>query len=515
MLTKVENKKYFLHYKIDHIPDRNITLFEYDNIIFLYDRDTELLFEIPNECLPHIMQYVKESRTNILASSRCAEFIKIIQKNLELKNNTMNSITIRDISKVSEENYLKLIGRIGLTELILETTNACNFRCRYCIFSGLYDGFRIHGNDFMSFDVAKKAVDLYYKLFDTYKYLNPLRDPKIGFYGGEPLLNINLIENVVEYANKLFAKYKENLLYTLTTNGSLLGKYAEFLLQNNFQIFVSIDGPKEVHDTNRILANGAPTFDLIMNNIEQYYRTAEKLGKQTTLFALATLTLKSDLFKVREFFNKVKNKIRLIFTTFIRPFDTREQYTPEDYYKFQEMEKSLREEFLEYVKSQGWVKEGDIFFDVYYGQRIILAACRYKIIRPMNEYLPFGSSCLPLYRIYVTAQGAILPCEKSPTNLVIGDVFNGINYRSIQKIIKTYSELQLYNCSKCQIKFSCRSCIATIYPMENIEQKCAMFRRSVMDDLALLIQVIKTNRDYIEYLRRNVSRSGSLLHLFS
>jgi uncharacterized protein len=511
----MENKKYFFHYKIDHIPDRNIILFEYENIIFLYDRDTELLFEIPNECLPHIIRYVKEGRTDVLASSRCAEFIRIIQNSLKLKNNTMNSITIRDISKVSEENYLKLIGGIGLTELILETSNACNFRCRYCIFSGLYNDFRLHGNDFMSIDVAKKAVDLYYKLFETYKYLNPLRDPKIGFYGGEPLLNINLIENIVEYAGKLFAKYKENSLYTLTTNGSLLGKYAEFLLQNNFQIFVSIDGPKEIHDAHRILVNGTPTFDLIMSNIEQYYKTAEKLGKQTTLFAMATLTLKSDLFKVREFFNKVRNKIMLAFATFIRPFDMREQYTLEDYYEFQEMEKSLREEFLDYVRNRGWMKEEDIFFNVYYGQRIILAAYRYKVIRPMNEYIPFGSSCLPLYRIFVNTQGAILPCEKSPTNLVVGDVFNGINYESIQKIIKTYSELQLHKCSKCQIKFSCRSCIATIYPMENIEQKCAIFRRGVIDDLTLLIQVIKTNRDYIEYLRRNVSRSGSYLYLFS
>jgi len=465
-----------------------------------------------------IVSAVDEDRNSVstvtpCGGALCVPFVRIFSTMMKLRRAIATRVNIYDIDDFSFEDYMKIATRYGLSELLLEVTTACNFACRYCIFSGIYSGFRTHGKEFMSLDTAIRAVDLYYSLIERYRYTNIFRRISISFYGGEPLLNFNLIKHVVEYANKRFDKYRKNLIYTITTNGSMLGNYAEFLIQNDFAVFVSLDGPREVHDMHRVRIDGAPTFDLVMDNIEQYFRVATKLGKMPQLYAIATWTIKSDLFRVREFFNKVKDRIRLVFGSFIRPFDLKIEYSSEDIQRFNEMEKTLREEFLyDYVKNRKWLREPDVFFDVFYGQRILLLAYRYKLV-DRSGLLPFGSPCLPLYRLYVTVNGSILPCEKSPSSLIIGDVYNGLNFESIRKLIKAYSDYQKRFCASCPIRFDCQSCSALIFPIDWSGSKCGVFRRTFIDSLNLLVDVIKVNREYLDYLAQNTQQTGLYLLL--
>ena len=93
----------------------------------------------------------------------------------------------------------------------------------------------------MKWDVAKKAIDFLKRAFPKMQ-----KNRHIGFYGGEPLLNFELIERAVEYAKKLFG---EDMSFAITTNATLVNdKIAEYFAKNNFNIIISLDGPQEMHD---------------------------------------------------------------------------------------------------------------------------------------------------------------------------------------------------------------------------------------------------------------------------
>lgn len=88
----------------------------------------------------------------------------------------------------------------------------------------------------------------------------------LSFYGGEPLLAFELIKKCVNYIKEKY--HQKNVNYGLTTNGILLkDDILEFLVKEKFSILVSLDGPKWIHDTGRVLGNNKPTYDIIMNNL--------------------------------------------------------------------------------------------------------------------------------------------------------------------------------------------------------------------------------------------------------
>lgn len=144
--------------------------------------------------------------------------------------------------------------------LCLQITQQCNFRCDYCVYSGQYKN-RTHSNKRMSLDLAKKGID---------RLVNHSKDSKeisLGFYGGEPLLEFNLIKECINYAEK--QAEGRNITYHITTNGSLINKeIVDFLCDHNVSVTISLDGPKEIHDKNRRFAsNNSGTFDIILDNI--------------------------------------------------------------------------------------------------------------------------------------------------------------------------------------------------------------------------------------------------------
>lgn len=92
-----------------------------------------------------------------------------------------------------------------------------------------------------------------------------MEKPFIGFYGGEPLLAFSLIRKIVEYAETVFLG--KEIKFFITTNATLLTEeISKFLLDHNFRVTFSIDGPKKVHDQNRIFPDGRGTFDKVMEN---------------------------------------------------------------------------------------------------------------------------------------------------------------------------------------------------------------------------------------------------------
>lgn len=161
------------------------------------------------------------------------------------------------INEVRHPNtkWIKNLMSRCVHELVLEVTTECNFKCRYCTsFQQWARKESAQVQTSMSEHVAHRSIDF---LFD-----HSLDAPEVSitFYGGEPLLNFDLISSVVAYSRN---KFKTKIVrYNMTTNASLINdEVMEFFIQNNFSILVSLDGgPEEQNNHRKYALNGGDTF---------------------------------------------------------------------------------------------------------------------------------------------------------------------------------------------------------------------------------------------------------------
>ncbi len=173
-----------------------------------------------------------------------------------------------DMRGVSREEFDDQINNHAEI-LILNVTDRCNLRCKYCVFSGAYCGQRVHGSATMSLDTAMRGIDQF--IARTGKTLqNPEKKLSIGFYGGEPLLAFDLIREVLDRVHGAeYSQLAGRLTHSITTNGTLLDEEkVEVLVKYGVSMQVSLDGPQELHDRNRVWPDGSGTFGAVVRNLE-------------------------------------------------------------------------------------------------------------------------------------------------------------------------------------------------------------------------------------------------------
>ena len=148
--------------------------------------------------------------------------------------------------------------------LCLHICHDCNLRCRYCFADeGAYHAKR----EFMSLETARRAIDFLIEQSGSRRIL------ETDFFGGEPLMNFDVVKQTVRYAKEQAAKRGKKFLFTLTTNGLLLkDDVAEFLNREMENVVLSLDGRKAVHDAVRKTANGKGSFDLVIENLKNFVR---------------------------------------------------------------------------------------------------------------------------------------------------------------------------------------------------------------------------------------------------
>ncbi len=149
--------------------------------------------------------------------------------------------------------------------LCLHICHDCNLRCRYCFADeGAYHATR----EMMSLETAKAAIDFLIRESGNRKVL------EVDFFGGEPLMNLNVIKETVCYAKAEAAKRGKRFLFTTTTNGVLLDDDAvKFLNEEMENVVLSLDGRKEVHDLVRKTVNGKGSFDVVIEKIKKFVRS--------------------------------------------------------------------------------------------------------------------------------------------------------------------------------------------------------------------------------------------------
>ena len=162
--------------------------------------------------------------------------------------------------------------------LCLHIAHDCNLSCRYCFAGkGEYNG----ESALMSSQVGKKAIDFLIKSSGNRHNL------EVDFFGGEPLMNFDVVKEIVAYGRSLEEKCNKKFRFTLTTNGVLLDDdVLEFANREMSNLVLSIDGRKELHDYMRPSRNGKGSYDIIL---PKFIKAAEKRN-QTDYYVRGTFT---------------------------------------------------------------------------------------------------------------------------------------------------------------------------------------------------------------------------------
>ncbi len=153
--------------------------------------------------------------------------------------------------------------------LCLHIAHDCNLACKYCFAEeGEYHGRRA----LMSFEVGKKALDF------LIENSGNRRNLEVDFFGGEPLMNWEVVKQLVEYGRSKEKEHNKNFRFTLTTNGVLLNdEIMEFLNKEMSNVVLSLDGRKEVNDMMRPFRNGKGSYDMIVPKFQKF---AQKRGQK-------------------------------------------------------------------------------------------------------------------------------------------------------------------------------------------------------------------------------------------
>ncbi len=167
-----------------------------------------------------------------------------------------------------------------ISDMTLQITRKCNFRCRYCLFANDSGIERHHEDSEMTFEIAKKSIDY------LFEHSKSARDVSLAFYGGEPMLNFDLIKKSVIYADGIF--FSKRITYNMTINGSIISDdMLDFLATYNVHLTISFDGSKSIQDKHRkFLDNGKGSFDVVSNNIKKIKEKYPDYFKTITFIAV-------------------------------------------------------------------------------------------------------------------------------------------------------------------------------------------------------------------------------------
>lgn len=421
---------------------------------------------------------INESTEDLISS--CRKSIKaedIIQKyniSLDDYNNfidMLNSYAINvegPANLVQNEKGLKILDR-----LVINVSNDCNLNCKYCYANG--GTYNSQGN-MMSADVAKKTIDLFLSEFD--------RVNVIQLFGGEPLLNIPIIEVVLNTIKEMYqcGRINYNPSIGIVTNGTIMNdKVIDLVKDNNINVTVSLDGPDIVNDIMRVYKNGKGTYKKIETNIK---KLKEYAGQPTTIevtYNKHHIDNNISIVDIIEYFNNAFSDVSL---HIVPVSGTKEKnYTLEN-----------REAFIDSVKDIFEAKEfGKINYSLV--QRIIEAL---KIKKQTKYMCTAGIGTLS-----ISTQGDIYPCFMftDEEGFSFGNIFDKDILKSIMKtkIFKELADFSKFNdkrCKDCFIYSICSGCLGANYfetgEVHNVDKEnCDMQRRMVESVLYFLTKIKK------------------------
>lgn len=373
------------------------------------------------------------------------------------------------IDYIHPEHIVRALS--NLPQLVLEVTDACNLKCKYCAYGELYEGYDKRHNRKMSFDMVRRIIDYLYPLWTSKYNTSSQQTLYISFYGGEPLMNMPLIEKVVDYMEGLRIPHR-TIRFSMTTNAILLDRYMDFIVEHDFSLLVSLDGNRR-NDSYRVDHSGNPSFDRVVCNIDLLKERHPDYFRRSVNFN-SVFHNRSSVEDVYSFIKERYDKIPSISdlnNVGIKPdkkdeFERMFQSSTQNLNmsgKKDEIKEALSLRNPEYRTLTLFLKQHSGFAFEDYTDLLFE--------KGEPTFIPTGT-CLPFTRkLYLSVNGKILPCERIGQQFGLGEVTD-TEVRLDPALIANKCNERLarmeVTCKACYNKKACSQCM---YNLEGIDEK--------------------------------------------
>ncbi|MCI9052259.1 MAG: thioether cross-link-forming SCIFF peptide maturase [Lachnospiraceae bacterium] len=323
--------------------------------------------------------------------------------------------------------------------LCLHIAHDCNLACKYCFAEeGEYHGRRA----LMSFEVGKKALDF------LIENSGNRRNLEVDFFGGEPLMNWEVVKQLVEYGRSKEKEHNKNFRFTLTTNGVLLNdEIMEFLNKEMSNVVLSLDGRKEVNDMMRPFRNGKGSYDMIVPKFQKF---AQKRGQKDYYirgtFTRNNLDFSKDVIEFADLGFK-QMSIEPVVASEEESYAIQKEDIPQICEEYDKLAK-------EYIKRK---KEGRGFEFFHFMIDLEQGPCVAKRLSGCGS----GTEYLA-----VTPWGDLYPCHQfvGEEEFLLGNVEEGITNTNMRDEFKLCNVYAKEKCKDCFARFYCSGgCAANSY----------------------------------------------------
>lgn len=368
-------------------------------------------------------------------ADKAEEWDELVDEIYELKKDGM--LFAEDIYEKSIDAFRN--RETVVKALCLHIAHDCNLKCRYCFAEeGEYHGRRA----LMSYEVGKKALD--FLVANSGSRVNL----EVDFFGGEPLMNWQVVKDLVAYGRSLEEPNNKRFRFTLTTNGVLLSDdIIDFANREMANIVLSVDGRKEIHDKMRPLAGGQGSYDLV---IPKFKKVAESRN-QTNYYVRGTFTHFNKDFAADVCHLADLGFEQISVEPVVAPDGEDYALVPED---IPELLSEYDKLAVEMVRRH---KEGKGFNFFHFMIDLKGGPCVYKRLSGCGS----GTEYLA-----VTPWGDFYPCHQfvGQESFLMGNVDDGITNTDIREQFKACNVYSKEKCRNCFAKFYCSGgCAANSY----------------------------------------------------
>ncbi len=355
-----------------------------------------------------------------------------------------------------------------LKAMCLHVAHTCNLNCEYCFASqGKYHGERA----LMSFEVGKRALDFLIENSGTRHNL------EVDFFGGEPLMNWDVVKQLVAYAREQEKIHNKNFRFTLTTNGMLIDDdVIEFSNKEMSNVVLSLDGRKEVHDRLRKDYTGKGSYDIIVPKFKEFVeRRGNKSYYMRGTFTHANTDFTNDIFHMADMgFTELSME-----PVVCAPSDA-SALTEADLPVLFEQYEILAKEMIKRKR------EGRPFTFYHYMLDLKHGPCIYKRISGCGSGTEY---------VAVTPTGDIYPCHQfvGDAKYLLGNIYDGISNTEVQNEFKLCNAYARKECEDCWAKLYCSGgCAANSYHATGkitgiYEYGCELFKKRI--ECAVMLQI--------------------------
>ena len=354
--------------------------------------------------------------------------------------------------------------------LCLHVAHTCNLNCSYCFASqGKYHGEKA----LMSFEVGKAALDFLVKNSGTRRNL------EVDFFGGEPLMNWQVVKDLVSYARSIEKEHNKNFRFTLTTNGVLLDdEVTEFCNREMANVVLSLDGRPDVHDHFRKDYQGRGSYDVIVPKFREFVKKrGDKSYYMRGTYTHNNVDFTNDIFHMADL-GFTELSMEPVVCPPSDPYALTEQDLPELFRQYE----ILANEMLKREE------EGRGFTFYHYMIDLANGPCIYKRISGCGSGTEYMA---------VTPQGDFYPCHQfvGDENYCMGNVWNGVKNLELREKFRKCNVYSRPECKDCWAKLYCSGgCAANAYHATGdingiYEYGCELFKKRM--ECAIMMQVHK------------------------